>query len=129
MNELIAGIEKTINTTVSEGMLAVNVRSGGLRVLATPALAALMEQAAFELLEPYMAEGITTVGTMITVEHLNATAYGREISATAKLIDIQDRKYTFEITANDSSGMIARGRHERFSVKTERFMVKTNNRS
>lgn len=124
MSELITGTENTIKAIVTDDRLAVNVGSGGLEVLATPALAALLEKAAFEMLETHLAEGITTVGTKLVIEHTRATAAGAEITATAKLVDISDRKYTFELSARDSIGEIAHGTHERFAVKTARFMEK-----
>ncbi len=124
MSEFIIGTEKTVKAVVTEERLAVNVGSGGLRVLATPAVAALLEKAAFELLEEHMPEGITTVGTSISIEHTRATAFGAEVTATAKLIESDDRKYVFTLSASDHAGEIAHGTHVRFTVKAERFMEK-----
>ncbi len=128
MSELISGMTNKVTAKVDEEKLAVNVGSGTLRVLATPAVAALMEKAACELVQPYLPEGITTVGTMISIDHISATPFGAEITAEAKLVDIADRKFTFELTSYDNAGVIAKGRHERFSVKAERFMEKTENK-
>lgn len=125
MSEIKTGITNTITVKVDESMLAVNVGSGSLEVLATPTVAALMEKAAAELVQPYLEEGITTVGTMISLEHISADPLGAEVKASAVLTEIQERKYVFELTAEDSAGIIARGRHERFTVKSERFMEKT----
>ena len=119
MSEFIIGTEKTVKAVVTEERLAVNVGSGGLRVLATPAVAALLE-----LLEEHMPEGITTVGTSISIEHTRATAFGAEVTATAKLIESDDRKYVFTLSASDHAGEIAHGTHVRFTVKAERFMEK-----
>ena len=126
MNEITTGIVKEISVNVEKSMLAVNVGSGTLEVLATPVVAALMEKAACELIQPYLPEGITTVGTMISVNHMSATPLGARVTAEARLTDIADRKYTFELTARDDAGLIATGKHERFTVKSERFIEKTN---
>ena len=126
MGELTIGAINRITVTVNEKMLAANVGSGTLRVLATPAVAALMEQAACELVQPYLGEGITTVGTMIKIDHLSATPEGAQVTAEARLVDMLDRKFTFELTASDNAGIIAKGSHERFTVKSARFMEKTN---
>ena len=123
-NELISGSEKTVRAVATEERLAGNVGSGGLRVLATPAVAALMEKAAFELLEEHMPEGITTVGTSISIEHTRASAFGAEIAVTARLVEIDDRKYVFTLSAGDRAGEIAHGTHTRFTVKSARFMEK-----
>ncbi len=126
MNEITTGIVKEISVNVEKSMLAVNVGSGTLEVLATPVVAALMEKAACELIQPYLPEGITTVGTMISVNHMSATPLGARVTAEARLTDIADRKYTFELTARDDAGLIATGKHERFTVKSERFIEKAN---
>ncbi len=128
MNDIKTGIVNKITITVEPSMLAVNVGSGTLEVLATPTVAALMERAACELIQPYLPEGITTVGTMITINHLSSTPLGAEVTAEAKLTDTADRKYTFELTARDNAGVIATGKHERFTVKSERFTEKTNSK-
>ena len=87
MNDIKTGIVNKITITVEPSMLAVNVGSGTLEVLATPTVAALMERAACELIQPYLPEGITTVGTMITINHLSSTPLGAEVTAEAKLTD------------------------------------------
>ncbi len=128
MNNTISETVKEISVNVEKSMLAVNVGSGNLEVLATPAVAALMEKAAFELIQSYLPEGITTVGTTISINHMSASPLGAKIFAEAKLVDIADRKYTFELTARDDAGIIATGKHERFAVKSGRFMEKTNSK-
>ena len=85
-----------------------------------------MEKAAFELIQPYLDEGITTVGTMISLEHISASPIGAKITAKAVLSSFEGRKFCFDISAYDNAGLIAQGKHERFSVKTESFMKKAN---
>lgn len=128
MSELIIGMTNETKTTADENKMAVNVGSGTLKVLATPAVAALMEKAACELVQPYLDDGITTVGTMICIDHISATPCGADIKAAAKLTGIDGRKYSFELEAYDNAGLIAKGRHERFAVKSERFMKKTESK-
>ncbi len=68
--------EKTLTKTikVEEEQLAVSMGSGGLAVLATPAVTALMENAAFELCEEILNnDELTTVGTAISIEHRSPT--------------------------------------------------------
>ena len=126
MSAICTGIKKSVTAEVTEEMLAVNVGSGGLRVLSTPSVAALMERAAFELLEQYLPDGMTSVGTLISVRHFSASPFRSTITAEAVLTAVDDRKYSFEITASDNCGEIAKAEHERFAVKAERFMEKTN---
>lgn len=124
MDKLTAGMEYSVSETVTEKLLAVSVGSGGLEVLATPVVAALMEKAAFLLLEPRLPDGITTVGTAISIEHMSASPLGAEITATARLTEIGERSFSFELEAFDNAGLIAKGTHTRFTVKSERFMEK-----
>lgn len=52
--------------------------SGRLCVLATPALAGLVERTCWESVEPLLEEGETTVGTALAIKHLAPTPVGNE---------------------------------------------------
>ena len=114
--------------TVTESMLAVNVGSGSLRVLATPTVAALFEGAAAELAQAGLEDIYTTVGSKITVEHLNPTPLGAKVTVTAELTETEGRFFRFALEAHDESGLIATGTHERVSVKKESFSAKAEAR-
>lgn len=112
--------------TVADGDLAVNMGSGSLRVLATPAIAAWAENTAMKLADMYTDSGATTVGTMITLEHISASPVNAVISVEAELVSIEGRKYGFDIRAYDAKGLIAHGKHTRFAVYADRFQQKTD---
>lgn len=122
--------EKTLKkeTSVTEEMLANHVGSGSLPVLATPVVAALFEGAAAELAQGYLPEGITTVGTEITVRHTAPTPCGAKLTVEAELTEQTDRTFRFRLTASDEAGQVASGDHERVSVKAERFVAKAQAR-
>jgi len=126
MNGLKIGTENTVSAKVTPKNTAFAMQSGTLEVLATPAVSALMEKAACELVQPFLDEGITTVGTMISLEHISASPVGADITAKAVLTGRDGRRFCFDISAYDNRGLIAQGKHERFSVSTESFMKKTN---
>ena len=128
MTELKIGMEYTVSAKVTPSNTALAMQSGTLEVFATPAVSALMEKAAFQLVQPCLDEGITTVGTMIFLEHVSASPIGADITAKAVLTDMNGRKFCFDIFAYDNAGLIAQGKHERFSVKIEKFMQKTNSK-
>ena len=128
MDELKIGMEYTVSAKVTESNTALAMQSGTLQVLATPSVSALMEKAAWQLIQPFLDEGITTVGTMIFIEHVSASPIGADITAKAVLSEADGRKFCFDIFAYDNKGLIAQGKHERFSVKTEKFMQKTNSK-
>jgi predicted thioesterase len=108
---------------VSNSQTATQYGSGLLPVFATPALVALMENTAMQLIE--LPEGSSSVGTAISVEHLKASPIGAMIECTASITAIEGRKYSFSITASDESGdIIGRATHDRYVVDIERFMSK-----
>lgn len=114
--------------TVQEEMLAVNVGSGSLRVLATPMVAAFFEGAAAELAQTELEDIYTTVGSKITVEHKNPTPLGTKVTVTAELTETEGRFFRFQLEAYDESGLIATGTHERVSVKKDSFQSKAEAR-
>ena len=100
------------------------IGSGDLAVLATPAMCALMENAAMMAVASHLEEGQTTVGTALAIEHSRATAVGRTVSATAVLTEVNGRELKFNIAARDEVGIIGEGTHTRFIVNREKFMSK-----
>ena len=112
---------------VEEENLACAMGSGSLMVLATPAVVALMENAAAELAQIELDnEELTTVGTMISIEHTSPTPIGAEVTATATLTKVEGRMFYFDVVANDKKGEIAKGTHTRVSVKVDRFQMKAD---
>lgn len=116
------GLTYTCTRAVEEHHLAVNVGSGDLRVWATPAMMALMEEAAMRAVAPHLPEGATTVGGYIASSHLKPTAHGRSVSATATLVAVEGRKLGFTVKAFDDEDLIGEGEHTRFIVDREKFM-------
>ncbi len=116
----------TSQLTVQEQHLACHLGSGDLPVLATPALVALMENAAMLAVADTLPEGSSTVGSFIQTTHLHPTPLGGTVRATATLTAQEGRKLTFAISAEDENGLVGEARHERFIIDRERFMAKLN---
>ena len=119
----------TVSETVTRDKLAVSAGSGSVEVYATPMVIALMEKAASELAEKFIAEDYTTVGTAVSIEHIAATAEGVEVFAEAELISQNGRSFEFYVTAYDNAGVIAKGTHSRFAVNSEKFLGKAKARA
>lgn len=119
-------VSKTICKTVTEDMLAVEVGSGTLRVLGTPVLAALYENAAMLLAGDYCEAGMTTVGTSLSLSHDAPTPLGMEFSVTARLSRQEGRHFEFSLEARDTTGIISQGTHTRVAVAAERFQAKAD---
>ncbi len=122
--ELTSGLTANSTTIVSESNTAATLGSGDLNVFATPAMIALMENAAMMAVSEALPEGATTVGTEMNASHIKASGMGAEIVATAIVTSVEGRKITFNVGARDAEGMIGEGTHTRFVVDREKFMSK-----
>ena len=112
--------------TVTEAKTARAMGSGDLPVLATPAMIALMENAAMRCAARGLPQGITTVGTRIEVSHDRASAVGARITARATLLEKTERTFTFRVEAFEGETRIGAGTHTRATVQAERFLAKLN---
>ena len=122
--ELKKGLSSQSSVTVSAGNTAAAMGSGDLDVFATPAMVALMENAAMKAVADALPEGSTTVGAEMNVTHIKPSGLGDEIVATAVLTGVEGRKLTFNVGARDAEGMIGEGIHIRYAVDRRRFMEK-----
>ena len=118
------GIQGHAETLVEKEDTAQAVGSGELLVYATPCMAALMEGAACESIAPFLAGDESSVGTRMELTHSSATPVGMQVRAESVVTAVDGRKVTFEITGYDEAGEIGRAVHERFIIKTERFLEK-----
>lgn len=120
------GIKNTITIKVTQDKTAKVMGSGILDVFATPSMVALMEQTAAESVQPLLDEGVTSVGTKINVEHLSADPVGIEVECESILTEVDNRRLCFDIVVSDKHGVVGKAYHERFLIKSESFMNKTN---
>jgi len=124
MQTLEPGLNAEVEITVSETDTAAYLGSGLIPVYATPALVALMENAAVNALEGHLPFGQTSVGGRIDAGHLAATPVGMKIRARAELIEVQGRKLTFKVQAWDEVEQIGEASHIRFIVDEDKFLAK-----
>lgn len=120
------GTKTEHSVAVTEANTAKAVGSGSLPVFATPSLAALAEETSCRLLEGSLEEGTTTVGSLLNVKHLAPTPIGMTVTCVCTLTAVEGRRLCFEMELFDAAGKIGEVVHERFVVKTESFMAKTN---
>ncbi len=109
---------------VTKENTALAMGSGDLEVFATPAMVALMENVAMNHAKTLCNEEQTTVGIFMQVNHNRATPIGAEVNAVAELIEQQERKLIYKVTASDNKGEIGNGLHHRFIVDKQKFMNK-----
>ncbi len=115
-------LKYTAETIVTEQNTASFYGSGGVDVFATPAMVALMENAARHAVAIALPPGSSTVGVAVNITHTRATPIGKTVYATAILRTIDGRKLIFDVEAYDDNGIIGTGTHTRVIVETERFM-------
>ncbi|MDO4800313.1 MAG: thioesterase family protein [Bacillota bacterium] len=122
--ELALGNRYELRFVVEYRHSAASIGSGGLELLATPYMIAMMEGASFYCVEDRLPADKTTVGTLVDIKHLAATPIGAEVVATSELVEIDGRRLRFRVEARDAEDLIGEGYHERFIVETERFLNK-----
>ena len=123
--ELKPGLRGEARRVVGEDDTAVALGSGDVPVLGTPAVLALMEQAACAAIAPALDPGATSVGTWAELEHVAPSKVGATVEATAELTAVDGRTLEFTCEARDGSTLIGRARHRRAIVDRERFLART----
>ncbi len=128
IGELSPGLIGEHTVIVTENNTALALGSGSVPVFGTPALAAAVEAAAIAALDDVLADGQTSVGVSLEIQHQAATPIGMTIRAEARLMAVQGRRLTFRVSACDAVEQIGSGTHQRVVVDTERFLVRTTNK-
>lgn len=120
------GIKGTLEKKVEFTMTASQMGSGTLDVFATPAMVALIEETAWRSVAPLLDEELTTVGTLLNIEHVAPTPIGMQVRCETELTQIDGRRLVFKASVYDDCGLIGKGTHERFIVKRDSFQRKAN---
>lgn len=126
---LETGIKGMQQVKVGNSNSALTMGSGTLKVFATPAMIALMEETAWKSVANELEEGSGTVGTALDVKHSAATPLGMTVTCESELIEVDGRRLVFHVVAKDDAGIIGEGTHERFIVNNEKFQAKANSKA
>ena len=126
---MIVGLRASVAAEVGEADTAASLGSGDLPVLGTPRLLALAEAACVAAVAPHLADGQTTVGAAVSLEHKRPSLIGSTVEVQAELSEIDDRKLFFVFVAYGpgagDEAVIGAGTVQRVLVDRERFMRKT----
>ena len=123
MSEVAQPPSATLVFTVGDEDTAEALGSGSLPVLGTPRLLAWMEAATCAALASELAEGRTTVGTRVHLEHAAATGVGDAVTVVAGLQHRDGRLLRFEVVAEDDRGtLVGRAEITRVVVDVDRFL-------
>jgi fluoroacetyl-CoA thioesterase len=121
VNEITIGIVGENSELVTAENTAARWGSGLVAGFSTPAMVALMENAAFAATKDLLPKGQTTVGVEVNIKHLAATPVGMTVRARAELLQVDGRKLLFKVEAWDDAEKIGEGTHARFIVDVARF--------
>jgi predicted thioesterase len=120
-SELKPGLSATTEILVGSRDTAHHVGSGKIKVLATPVMIMLLEEAALNAVEDLLPPGYQTVGTRLDISHIAATPVGMRVRATAEVTEVDGRRLVYRVWADDEVERIGEGSHERIVVEVERF--------
>jgi predicted thioesterase len=122
--ELKAGLTHEIERQVTEDLSAQKVFPHVPNVYATRAMVGHFEEVCAEMVLPYLGEGEQTVGIGMKFSHIAATPIGMKVRFTAKLVEVEGKKLTFEVEGFDEVEKIGKATQDRFIINAEKFNSK-----
>ncbi len=117
-----AGLRASVEHTVGAADTALAMGSGDVPVLATPRVLALAEQATVAAVADALADGQTSVGTRVDLEHVVASPVGATVVVEALLTDVDGSRLRFVVTVRDGDRVAATGTVQRAVVDREVFL-------
>jgi predicted thioesterase len=123
---MTTGDSATLEFTVTDDDTALALGSGSLEVLATPRLLAWCEAASCAAVEGALADGQTSVGTRVQLEHVGASAVGASVRVTATVVYVDGRLLRFEVVGEQQPDgkVVAHGEVTRVVVDADRFLAR-----
>ena len=125
---LTPGIHGHAALRVTTENTAKALGSGELPVLATPAVAALIEKTCWESIAAELELDQSTVGTALTLAHTAPTPVGMVVQCDCTLTAVEDRRLRFTARVYDDVTEVASATHERYIVDKECFTSKANSK-
>lgn len=127
-------IKKILTDTTKERKIKVGAGQTtsflweGENVFSTPSMIAEMEETCRLLLKEEFLQDKDwdSVGTLVNIRHLKATPVGTEVKLKARVIDVKDKRVTFEVDAVDKIEKIGEGLHERTVINVPEFRERFN---
>jgi fluoroacetyl-CoA thioesterase len=116
------GTSTSWQKVVDADMTADRWGNAGVFVLATPTLVGLLEGTCVRAIKDDLEPGWSSVGTHIDLRHLKATPVGDTLTLSAEVTEVDGRRVTFRVKAEDSGGVAGEGIHERVLIDLQRFL-------
>lgn len=91
-------------------------------ILSTSRMIALMEDTCLDVIQPLLADGLTTVGTRVDVTHVGTARAGEQVTVRIRLVKVTQRRLlSFEVEVEAPDGVISTGTHQRLIVERSRL--------
>jgi fluoroacetyl-CoA thioesterase len=114
---LQAGISMTRRLAVERDR-TIGFMGEDARVYATPSMIMDIERTCRDLIMEHADAGEDSVGIEVSIKHLAATLTGMTVEIAVRVVTVEGRKVTFEVSARDELEAICAGTHTRFVVDT-----------
>ena len=114
---LATGLSLTKSLVVDESRCIGFMGKEGM-VYATPRMVSDVEYACRDYLLQHLDAGEDSVGAHVSIDHLAATPLGLTVEISARIVEVDRRKVTFEFSVRDPIEQCGRGKHVRFVVET-----------
>lgn len=118
-DSLKAGLEMKCRYDIDRDR-TIDFMGDELRVYATPWMARDIEETCRLLTIEHLDDGEDTVGAHIELDHLGASLLGSWVDVTAKVVDRDGRRVTFEAEVHDPLDQVGKSRHVRFVIDKDR---------
>lgn len=116
------GIKKSEEFTVKNDHTTSHVGSGTIHVLATPAMIAYMEITSNRLLQQFLPEGYSSVGTSVNIRHLAATNEGQTVTVNSEVISVNGDSVELKVSVHEGNKLVGDGFHGRHVIDNARFL-------
>jgi predicted thioesterase len=114
---LATGLSVTKSLVVDDSRCIGFMGKEGM-VYATPRMVSDVEYACRDFLLQHLDPGEDSVGAHVSIDHLAATPLGLTVEISARVVEVDRRKITFEFSVRDPIEQCGRGKHVRFVVET-----------
>jgi predicted thioesterase len=118
-DSLKAGLEMKCRYDINRER-TIDFMGDELRVYGTPWMARDIEETCRLLTLEHLDEGEDSVGARIEVDHLGASLLGSWVEVTAKVVNTDGRRVTFEAEVHDPLDHVGKARHVRFVIDKDR---------
>ena len=112
---LTAGLEKTVRYEIDRDR-TIGFMGDELRVYSTPMMVQDIEATCRDLLMEHSEGDEDSVGAHIAADHMGATLMGMHVDVTAKLVEVEGPRATFEVEVHDPLDQVGRAKHVRFVI-------------